>query len=172
MNKVRFVKDRHGCERGVQLKDGRVVVVCDEHSNLVLRYDVPFNINTGDICEGAPVGGDVVDLNHLLETGQGQDVFCYDKFDVNVKENHGFIARKTFEKILPGILKEFRDNGYNVTEEALRHNYDAWEIDSKSGYRDEENGYHLFTPCGCNPLAFRLTTLHPFSEDWQITYTC
>ena len=39
----------------------------------------------------------------------------------------------------------------------------------KSGYRDEKNGYHLFTPCGCNPLSFRVSSLEP-ELDWQITY--
>ena len=70
------------------------------------------------------------------------------------------------------IVKYFNKKGYNVTLDAVEHNYNAWCCDMKSGYRDEENGYHLFTPYGCNPLQFRLSTLHPTAKDWQITYKC
>ena len=38
--------------------------------------------------------------------------------------------------------------------------------------RDEENGYHLFTPCGGNPFDLRATTLEECCADWQITYLC
>lgn len=72
---------------------------------------------------------------------------------------------------LVAIQKEFIDNGFNVTMEALRHNYEAWYYDLKSGYRDEENGYHLFSPCGCNPLSFSASELIE-GNDWQITYVC
>lgn len=70
------------------------------------------------------------------------------------------------------IIMEFKENGFNVTEQAIRHNFDAWRYDEKSGYRDDENNYHIFSPCGCNPLSFRATTLHKQCEDWQKTYTC
>ena len=70
------------------------------------------------------------------------------------------------------IIAEFRENGFNITREAILHNYKAWRYDMKSGYRDEENNYHLFSPCGCNPLSFRATTLHKNCADWQHTYTC
>jgi hypothetical protein len=70
------------------------------------------------------------------------------------------------------IIAKFKENGFNVTKEAIRHNFEAWRYDEKSGYRDEVNNYHLFSPCGCNPLSFRATTLHKQCEDWQTTYTC
>lgn len=70
------------------------------------------------------------------------------------------------------IIEEFKENGFNITREAILHNYKAWRYDMKSGYRDEENNYHLFSPCGCNPLSFRATTLHEKCADWQHTYTC
>lgn len=66
------------------------------------------------------------------------------------------------------IIEEFKQNGFNVTIDALKHNYEAWKGDYKSGYRDEENGYFLFTPCGCNPLRFDVETLYPTLE--QQTY--
>lgn len=70
------------------------------------------------------------------------------------------------------IIAEFKANGFNVTKDAILHNFDAWKYDMKSGYRDDENGYHLFTPCGCNPLSFSATTLHKMCDDWQDTYEC
>ena len=66
-------------------------------------------------------------------------------------------------------IEEFKSHGFNVTREALMHNYHAWRDDYKSGYRDEKNGYHLFTPCGCNPLSFRASELSA-ETDWQDTY--
>lgn len=69
------------------------------------------------------------------------------------------------------VIKKFKKQGYNVTREAIEHNFNAYLMDMKSGYRDEENGYHLFTPCRHNNLSFRLTTLNK-NCDWQTTYTC
>lgn len=68
------------------------------------------------------------------------------------------------------IMEEFAQEGFNVTWEALFHNYSAWLDDLKSGYRDEKNGYHLFSPCGCNPLSFRVSELRDDCSDWQTTY--
>ena len=66
------------------------------------------------------------------------------------------------------IIEEFEANGFNVTEGAIIHNFEAWKLDYKSGYKDESNGYFLFTPCGCNALRFNATELT--GEDWQKTY--
>lgn len=67
------------------------------------------------------------------------------------------------------VAAEFKAHGFNVTTEALYHNAYWWSDDYKSGYRDEENGYHLFTPCGCNPLSFTASELVE-GADWQKTY--
>lgn len=80
--------------------------------------------------------------------------------------------RSLSEQDFKDIKKEFAENGFNVTIHALKHNYIAWLCDMKSGYRDEKHNYHLFSPCGCNPLSFRASTLHPQCEDWQQTYEC
>lgn len=69
------------------------------------------------------------------------------------------------------VVKFFEEHGYKVTLKAVQHNFNAWCGDLKSGYRDNINGYHLFTPCRCNPLRFSLTTLHP-TQDWQNTFAC
>lgn len=67
------------------------------------------------------------------------------------------------------LIEFFKKKGFNVTEEAIQHNLYAYKYDMKSGYRDEKNGYHLFTPCAHNPLSFRLTSLNK-NCDWQKTY--
>lgn len=69
---------------------------------------------------------------------------------------------------LEEVIKEFKTNGFNVTEEAIMHNFEAWRDDYKSGFKDEENGYFLFTPCGCNTLCFVACELT--GVDWQKTY--
>ena len=81
-------------------------------------------------------------------------------------------VKRLYKKDFQSIIDEFAENGFNVSIEAITHNYNCWRGDLKSGFRDEENGYHLFTPCGCNPLSFRISTLHPKCNDWQITYEC
>lgn len=69
------------------------------------------------------------------------------------------------------VVDFFAEHGYKVTLKAVKNNFDAWRNDLKSGYRDDKNGYHLSSPCGCNSLRFSLSTLHP-SQDWQTTYVC
>jgi hypothetical protein len=75
------------------------------------------------------------------------------------------------KKDIKNIIKEFAENNLSVSEEAIINNYECWLGDLKSGFRDEKNGTHLFTPCRCNPLQFYATTLenHP-TCDWQTTY--
>ena len=101
---------------------------------------------------------------------------CIEKtYDFNTR-NNSLLSKKFHRtgilttKEIDSIIQDFKDNGFNVTKEAILHNYDAWLHDQKSGYRDENNNYHLFSPCGCNPLSFRATTLHEKCSDWQHTY--
>lgn len=70
------------------------------------------------------------------------------------------------------VIDEFREHGFNVTGDAIMHNFAAWRADFKSGYRDEENDVFLYTPCGCNDLRFNATHLQDGCEDWQQTYMC
>lgn len=110
-------------------------------------------------------------INDLIEDGKAVRKPYGKEYDIDVRGFNG--CRSVNPSNVPNfrkIQKEFKDNGFNVTIEALEHNFSAWLGDLKSGYRDEENGYHLFTPCGCNPLSFRASELHPQFEDWQITY--
>lgn len=69
------------------------------------------------------------------------------------------------------ICALFKEHGFNVTAEAVEHNREAWSFDEKSGYRDEANGYHLFSPCGCNPFSVRAIELEDGTTDHLTTYT-
>lgn len=85
-------------------------------------------------------------------------------YEINFKKRPSSIKLE----MVTQIIREFAKNGFQVTREAVLHNYDAWLYDFKSGYLDEENGYFLFTPCKCNPLSFRVETLN--GESYQKTY--
>ena len=66
------------------------------------------------------------------------------------------------------IVDEFFANGFAVKLDAIKHNYEAWCSDKKSGFKDEENDVFLFTPCGCNQLRF--TASHLTGAEWEETY--
>lgn len=88
---------------------------------------------------------------------------AWDEYEISYKEG---TEDRYDEK---AVQKELADNGFNVSLEAIRHNYDAWCDGFKSGYRDTE--CHVFTPAGhINPLRFTVSKLHPFAESWQKTY--
>ena len=73
-------------------------------------------------------------------------------------------------EIVERTVAAFRGLGAEVSEEAVRHNLDAWLRDEKSGFRDEKNGVHLFSPCGCNPLRFWVSRLSDEGRGYQNTY--
>lgn len=154
---AKIVNSRMECARGEQLPDGRIIVVWlgTDDPNYFLHYDAPFLLD-----------GEVTTLNKLIETVGTKSVACFDEYTITPNKG-SYSKRFSIRK----VIAEFKEHGFNVTKEAIYHNYYAWLADEKSGYRDEVNGYHLFTPCGCNPLSFRLSTL---SEkcDWQTTYCC
>lgn len=95
---------------------------------------------------------------------------------VRVDERHYSNANKAPVRIPNGLLQKiimlFKERGYDVSDMALRHNYNAWRCDMKSGYRDEERGMFLFTPCGCNPLCFHASRIMEARTGWQQTYEC
>ena len=102
-------------------------------------------------------------LNELVADNKLICKRCYVEVDLSYKTFKSKISIKR-------IQKYFKSNGFNVTEEAIKHNFNAYLCDMKSGFRDEKNGYHLFTPCCHNPLSFRLTSLNK-NCNWQTTYT-
>lgn len=73
-------------------------------------------------------------------------------------------------EIVSRTSEAFRSLGFTVSDEAIRHNLDAWRADLKSGFRDEKNGVHLFSPCGCNPLRFWISRLSEECAGYQNTY--
>lgn len=155
---------------------GRYFIFCETGESLflpVLRFDLgidlakleqfPFNENP----EGIPT------LNELVAEGKVKEATIYREAEVNPEGFHScrsYYRRPFTKKLMKDIISVFKKEGFNVTEEAVMHNLHAWISDLKSGYRDDKNGYHLFTPCGCNPLSFRVSSLEEGLEDWQTTY--
>lgn len=85
-------------------------------------------------------------------------------------EINGYIQKGIdyIEAVTSTALAFFKKHGFTVSDQAIIHNVEAWTQDYKSGYLDEENGVHLFSPCGCNPL--RISASEYVGEDWQTTY--
>ena len=183
MDRIKFVKTRFETSRGFQLNDGRIIAineVVNGETTLALRFDTPFNLETGEILpticnprnkgknglpDDAPDG--FTTLNNLDAQKLGHEVHCYDEYRIDLGEKP-----KMSNKQIAKIIAEFDGAGFKVTKDAILHNYSAWLGCMKSGYRDEENGYHLFSPCGGNPFSLSATTLHELCSDWQITYYC
>lgn len=175
MKKIKFIASKNDAQWSFQLNDGRLIEILG-FENFAIRYDTPFSLETGEIIERKsdwPRFGDGVPdyvpegyttLNNLKAQGQGNTVYCYEEYDVNLGR-----PRSLSKKNVKAICDEFKEHGFNVTPQAVLHNYSCWMGDLKSGYRDEANGYHLFSPCGCNDLSFRATTIDN-RLDWQTTY--
>ena len=171
MDKIKFVNTRFETMYGYQLNDGSII----DRTNL--RFDTPFNLETGEIYTGddlqrsgknglpddAPEG--FTTLNNLNAQKLGHEVHCYDEHYISLGYNPNFDV-----DVATSVAKSFNEHGFNVTVDAVMHNYNAWRHGMKAGYRDEGNGYHLFTPCGLNPLSFSATTLHDLCKGWQTTY--
>ena len=68
------------------------------------------------------------------------------------------------------IWFELKKQGFNINPQAILHNLIAYNKGLKSGYRDEENKYFLFSPCNKNPLEFEVFELKASAKDWQYTY--
>lgn len=147
------------------LPDGSMVDV------YAVRYDSKVDIVNKKFISIFDDGYDVCDLptfNDLYAKGQlVKEGSC-------IENTYDYYTNKNWlsDDDIDSIIQEFKENGFNITKHAIFYNYSAWLVDEKSGYRDEENNYHLFSPCGCNPLSFRATTLHEKCKDWQTTYRC
>ena len=148
------------------LPDGSMVDVYDV--NYACKVDIENKLYLSMYDEGYQEC-ELPTFNELYAKGiMTEEGSCIEnKYDIDFS----YRKRKLTDSDINKVIKEFKANGFNVTKEAILHNYEAWLFDEKSGYRDEENGYHLFSPCGCNPLSFRATTLHEKCADWQHTYT-
>ena len=169
MEKIIFAKDRKEIQRGVQLNDGRIIVVWGGNFNFgmnFLRYDVPFNLKSGRIYKKKNKNSTT--LNEIIKSGLGKEVYPYDYYDMYVGEIKTLSKSRRKE-----IIETFKEQGFNITMEALDFVFSAWHDGCKVGYRDSINGYHLFAPSGdCNPFTLHITSLVDMCSDWQKTYTC
>ena len=168
MRAIPFITEK--TSRCFIFNDGRM---CDVYA---LCYDAKVDLEKGlflSIADGKEYKESTLPtINDLVELGKVVEGTCIEKkYNIFLQDVDRFGCELTMTD-LKKIQKEFKENGFNVTLKALKYNYSSWLGDLKSGYRDEKNGYHLFTPCGCNPLSFSATTLHPKCEDWQQTYFC
>lgn len=177
MAKIKFIASRKDAQWSFLLNDGRLIEILG-FEKFAIRYDTPFSLETGEIIERSsewPRFGDnlpdyvpegYTTLNNLKAQGMGDTVYCYDEYEIMLGRPESLSKKK-----IKAICDEFKEHGFNVTKEAIVHNFSCWLGDLKSGYRDEANGYHLFSPCGCNDLRFSATTLDD-RMDWQTTYFC
>lgn len=161
-------------EKGL-LKDGRYFVKADDGTPMFLpiwygnRLDLQNMLVTESI-EEIDVQNHLPSLSDLVRPGAVKEATLYRCHEIRLPKFTGCYEGPAFTgKLIRELIAEFREHGFNVTRKALLHNYGCWFSDLKSGYRDEANGYHLFTPCGCNQLCFRATSLCD-DLDWQTTY--
>lgn len=86
------------------------------------------------------------------------------RYTVEGARNNDYSVKLNYE----AIISAMNDKGYNVTEEALKHNFEAWESGCKAGFKDVANGYFLYTAGGANQLYFDVEPLN--GESYQQTY--
>lgn len=113
-----------------------------------------------------------IDTDHKYNF-KGFQMWLSQNFSNHIK--HMYEVRRPDIKVLTDkdvelIISEFHQNGFEVCEAAISHNYSAWQSGGESGFLDHNNGYHLYTPSNKCPLSFRATTLHPECEEWQTTF--
>lgn len=177
---TKIITDIEQARKAGLLKGGRYFIIRDNRTPMFLpiAYNNKIDIKTMTLYTGEDIKKNpkLPDYNDLIKWGYIKEANIFRGYDIDVE---WFADRETAEddnleltdEIINNILLEFRLQEFNVTREALLHNYDAWRNDLKSGYRDDKNGYHLFTPCGCNTLSFRASRLCD-DLDWQKTYMC
>ena len=167
MKKLNFIKSRKDAQWSYQLNDGRIIEILSKEGKFLIDFGTRFNLETGEIyaynAKDVPEGA--VSLNDLVSAKAGRRLYCYDEGEVNLGRPRSMSAMR-----VASIVNKFKKQGFNVTPQAILHNWDAWLGDRKSGYRDEQNGYHLFSPCGCNPFSLRASSLEDCCKEWQTTY--
>lgn len=60
--------------------------------------------------------------------------------------------------------------GLKITTNAILWQLENWMYDYKSGFRDDDSGYFLFSPCGCNAFSITVYTLDEDFAKGQKTY--
>ena len=171
MKELKIVKSRKDCQWGYQIAEGKILVICDKDGEYQLMWDTPFSIESGIIFDNeneidAFDKGRTLTLTALSANKIGKQTHNYEEYCIRVGE-----VKSLTNKDVKEICKQFKRYGFNVTEHAVLTNFANWRSGYKSGYRDDANGYHLFTPCGLNPFSLTATTLVE-GVDWQDTYWC
>ena len=166
VKKLALLQDKQDCELGVRIEQG-IIPIFSFEKGMSIHWDMPIEIVGNEILVHDKPNENTTTLNQLNSEGKIiEETRPFNEYDVYL----GYPNELTRDDIVR-IRIEFAEHGFDVTEEAIMHNYNAWIADLKSGYRDDENNYHLFTPCGCNPLSFRASELDN-RVDWQETYEC
>lgn len=152
--------ERLNDNRYFQTKDGSLEFPLNLNE---INYASHIDLSKKEYLEGkGEAKSDLPTLYDLVKSGELIEKLYQEEVCLDTDK---FPRRPQYKK----WMQFFKARGFNVTREALKHNYEAWYLDSKSGYRDEKNNYHLFTPCGCNPLSFTATRLDD-KFDWEETY--
>lgn len=113
---------------------------------------------------------DLPTINDLIKNGIANEWLPYKDVSLcNIDKKTEFFDEGQLR--IEAIKEYFKNNGLIVSTGAIMHNYEAWKCDYKSGYRDEVNNCHVFSPCGCNPFALHVSELYA-DCDWQTTYIC
>lgn len=130
--------------------------------NFLVNIDTMEYIQTDELPSGFSAD-EWKSLNDWNDLGKVEIINYLNETTYNCKKDGINYERFPYKK----IMDWFKKKGYNVTKEALEHNY-KWSIQGyKCGFRDEENGYFLFTPCAdLNPLSFSASKLFD-GCDWQ-----
>lgn len=133
----------------------------------IMRYSTLIdldNLTYGEVGET---------LQELIDKGLITEQSYVNNVDFEIADHFEDMGKKginTREKFYKYIQDFFLSHGYKVSLTGIRHQYECWRDDCKSGYRGRN--YHLFTPCRHNPFSVRLSTLSPICKEWQKTYWC
>jgi hypothetical protein len=100
-----------------------------------------------------------------ITTNLGVIIIDHDQNETTYIIDHAAAIRENLNQIAEDIKQHAN---ITVSIEALTHNFNAWEHDYKSNFVDTENRINVFSPCGCNPLKFRLSEIREYDH----TYTC
>lgn len=151
-------------DRWVETKDGRMigyilhgldyrdkVEITDNEIYVINQYESEYKTS------GLPT------LMELKKRGEVVEKLSYKEHTVKM-----VVSDKLSDTTIRAIISAFKLHGFNVTKEAILNNFEAYKCGLGCGYRDDTNGYHLFTP---HDKEFYLcaTTLNKLSSDWQTT---
>ena len=65
------------------------------------------------------------------------------------------------------LIGIFIKAGWRVSERAIVHNFEGWQHRQRCGYRDDKNGYFLFTPSG-STLRLNASKISEFDTTYQV----